>query len=50
MGLRRRRRFPLLRATAELANAANAVQPLGRDGYITLPVFAFGWPTEVSPG
>ena len=50
MSLRRRRRFPLLRATAELANAANAVQPLGRDGYITLPVFAFGWPTgEAAP-
>jgi acetyl esterase/lipase len=50
MGLRRRRRFPLLRATAELANAANAVQPLGREGYITLPVFAFGWPTsEAAP-
>jgi acetyl esterase/lipase len=26
------------------------VQPLGREGYITLPVFAFGWPTtEMSP-
>ena len=45
-----RRRFPLLRAVAELANAANGVQPLGREGYITLPVFAFGWPTtEMSP-
>jgi acetyl esterase/lipase len=46
----RRRRFPLLRAVAELANAANGVQPLGREGYITLPVFAFGWPTtEAAP-
>src|SRR3569833_941680 len=41
----RRRRFPLLRAVAELANAATGVQPLGREGYIALPVFAFGWPT-----
>ena len=40
-----RRRWPLLRASAELLNAANGVQPLGREGYITLPVFAFGWPT-----
>jgi acetyl esterase/lipase len=45
-----RRRYPLLRAAAELVNAANGVQPLGRKGYITLPVFAFGWPTsEMSP-
>ncbi|HJT94099.1 MAG TPA: alpha/beta hydrolase [Mycobacterium sp.] len=45
-----RRRFPLLRAVAELLNAANGVRPLGREGYITLPVFAFGWPTtEMSP-
>ena len=41
---------PLLRATAELLNAANGVRPLGREGYITIPVFAFGWPTtEMSP-
>ncbi len=40
-----RRRWPLLRATAELLNAANGVRPLGREGYITIPVFAFGWPT-----
>lgn len=45
-----RRRFPLLRAVVELVNAANGVHPLGRDGYITLPVFAFGWPTtEAAP-
>jgi acetyl esterase/lipase len=45
-----RRRYPLLRATAELINAANGVRPLGREGYITLPVFMFGWPTtEMSP-
>jgi acetyl esterase/lipase len=44
------RRYPLLRATAELVNAANAVRPLGREGYVTLPVFAFGWPTgEAAP-
>jgi acetyl esterase/lipase len=41
---------PLLRATAELVNAANGVRPLGRQGYVTLPVFAFGWPTtELAP-
>ena len=45
-----RRRWPLLRATAELLNAANGVQPIAREGYITIPVFAFGWPTtELSP-
>jgi acetyl esterase/lipase len=45
-----RKRYPLLRASAELLNAANGVRPLGREGYITLPVFAFGWPTtELSP-
>ncbi|MEZ0339034.1 alpha/beta hydrolase [Mycobacterium sp. pV006] len=41
---------PLVRATIELANAANGVRPLAREGYLTLPVFAFGWPTsEMSP-
>ena len=41
---------PLLRAIAELANAANGVRPLAREGYPTIPVFAFGWPTsETSP-
>jgi acetyl esterase/lipase len=41
---------PLLRALAELANAANGVAPLAREGYPTIPVFAFGWPTsELSP-
>jgi len=41
---------PLLRAIAELANAANGARPLAREGYPTLPVFAFGWPTsEMSP-
>jgi acetyl esterase/lipase len=45
-----RRRRPLLRATAELLNAANGVRPIAREGYITIPVFAFGWPTtEMSP-
>ena len=47
---RRPRRFPLLRATVELVNAANAVQPLGREGYVTIPVFFAGWPTgEAAP-
>lgn len=41
---------PLLRAAIELANAANGVRPLGRKGYLTLAVFAFGWPTtELAP-
>jgi len=45
-----KRRFTLLRAVAELVNAANGVQPIAREGYPTLPVFAFGWPTsELSP-
>src|SRR5690349_12632267 len=45
-----KRRHPLLRAVAELVNAANGVQPIAREGYITLPVFAFGWPTtEAAP-
>jgi acetyl esterase/lipase len=45
-----RRRYPLLRAAAELVNAVNGVQPLGREGYATVPVFAFGWATtELSP-
>ncbi len=33
------KRRPLLRASVELANAANAVRPLGREGYPTIPVF-----------
>ncbi|TQK29980.1 alpha/beta hydrolase [Arthrobacter sp. SLBN-53] len=37
---------PALAALAELVNAANAVRPLGRKGYSTLPTFAFGWPTS----
>ncbi|TPG29610.1 alpha/beta hydrolase [Mycolicibacterium hodleri] len=50
MVLKRRKRHTLLRAAAEVVNAANAVRPLGRDGYVTLPVFAFGWPTgEAAP-
>ena len=45
-----KRRYPLLRAIAELVNAANGVRPIAREGYITIPVFAFGWPTsEMSP-
>ena len=48
--IKRKRRYPLLRAVAEVANAANAIQPLGRDGYITIPVFFLGWPTgEAAP-
>ena len=45
-----RRRRPLLRASLELANAANGVQPFGRDGYPTIPAFFAGWPTtEMAP-
>lgn len=45
-----RRPRPVLRAALEVANAANGVHPLGRDGHATLPVFAFGWPTtELAP-
>ena len=44
------KRRPVLRAVAELLNAANGVRPLAREGYPTIPVFAFGWPTsEMSP-
>jgi acetyl esterase/lipase len=44
------RRRPLLRAAAELLNAANGVRPLGRRGYLTIGAFAFGWPTtELAP-
>ncbi len=43
-------RYPLLRAVAELVNAADGVRPIAREGYITIPVFAFGWPTsEAAP-
>jgi acetyl esterase/lipase len=45
-----KRRFTVLRAVAELVNAANGVQPIAPEGYPTIPVFAFGWPTsEMSP-
>ena len=45
-----KRRYTLLRAVAELVNAANGVQPIAREGYPTIRVFAFGWPTsEMSP-
>jgi acetyl esterase/lipase len=39
-----------LRAFAEVLNAANAARPVGREGYLTVVVFAFGWPTgETAP-
>ena len=51
--LLRRRAHPsttVLRALARMINAANGFRPLARKGYITLPVFAFGWPTsELAP-
>ena len=43
-------KWTLFRAMAELANAANGVRPLARTGYLSVPVFAFGWPTtEAAP-
>lgn len=50
-GIRRlRNRFQLLRAAAEVLNAVNAIKPLGREGYLTIPVFFLGWPTgEAAP-
>jgi acetyl esterase/lipase len=40
----------VLRAAVETANAANGLRPLARQGYVTLPVFALGWPTtELAP-
>ena len=39
-----------MRAALELANAANAVRPIARKGYITIPLFLLGWPTsELAP-
>ncbi len=54
MNLRLRRKpndkWTLARAALELANAANGVRPLARNGYLSIPVFAFGWPTtELAP-
>ena len=50
---RRWRKPPPSRCCAprlELANAANGVRPLGRDGYPTVPWFFLGWPTtEMAP-
>lgn len=44
------KRRPLLRASIELANAANGLRPFGRDGYPTVPAFFAGWPTtEMAP-
>ena len=44
-----RRPRPLLRATIELANAANGFRPLARKGYPTIAVFWVGWPTSELP-
>src|SRR6516165_6807249 len=41
---------PLARAAVELVNAANGLRPLARDGYGTVLVFWFGWPTSEVPG
>lgn len=47
---RKHSRYTLLRAAAELVNAANAARPLGREGYVTIPVFFLGWPSsEAAP-
>lgn len=41
---------PLLRASAELINAVNGLRPLARQGYVTIPMVLFGWPTtEATP-
>lgn len=45
-----RRPRPLVRATLELANAANGLRPLARKGYSTVLVFWFGWPASEVPG
>ena len=44
-----RRPRPLLRATVELANAANGFRPLARKGYPTIALFSAGWPTSELP-
>jgi acetyl esterase/lipase len=44
-----RRPRPLLRAALELINALNGFKPLSRNGYKTLAVFWFGWPTSEVP-
>jgi acetyl esterase/lipase len=44
-----RRPRPRVRATVEVVNAVNALRPLGRRGYPSVPVFAFGWPTSEVP-
>jgi acetyl esterase/lipase len=44
-----RRPRPLLRATLEFINASNGFRPLGREGYLTIAVFWFGWPTSEVP-
>ncbi len=46
---RLRRPRPLLRAAVELLNAVNGLRPLGREGYTTIAVFWFGWPTSEVP-
>ena len=44
-----RRPRPLARGVVELTNAANGFRPLGRQGYRTLAMFWFGWPTSELP-
>ena len=44
-----RRPRPLPRAALELVNALNGLRPLARNGYITVLVFQFGWPTSELP-
>jgi acetyl esterase/lipase len=46
----RRPNRSLVRGIGELVNAVNAVRPLARQGYITIPLFFLGWPTrELAP-
>ena len=43
-------RWTVVRAALELANALNAVRPVARKGYLTIPFFFLGWPTsELAP-
>jgi acetyl esterase/lipase len=46
---RLRRPRPVLRGFIELINALNALRPLGRKGYSTLPTFWFGWTVDEVP-
>src|ERR1700677_519943 len=48
--IRLRKPRALARAALGFANAANWLRPLARQGYSTVLVFWFGWPTSEGPG